>query len=397
MRTVDLQLLRELLAPYEASMDFKWTSLPKDDVKQRDELFHLFRHRGSAFPDDLLEALHAILTVSTSNGARALQEIAEQEGVRLAEEDPQSEGDDNMRLTTRHLALIAYLRHRDIFRRAMHRQAFFAPSPLRLVGARRGVAPLHTHPEARKAFEAACSTFFSQRYQGRICELHWYPEGTRINVLIEHGVNAVVLPVEEQGQLAARPIRVITQDTICFEPSSGLIKVNARSHVERRRLVELFAEHLLHDPAIFAGAGCDQLYTLGPIETAGAGWEFENDWDDNLTKVAVTCVEINEGKHGKPGRAGSPWTMSVSDNVNAVRRLFDLCPDLDLATLRVAHVKMRMRFEIKGERRELTVSVKVPNGVSFRDHMFEARIFEHLRCNGFVHDARTGDPAPAAA
>ena len=32
MRTVDLQLLRELLAPYEPSMDFKWASLPEDDV-----------------------------------------------------------------------------------------------------------------------------------------------------------------------------------------------------------------------------------------------------------------------------------------------------------------------------------------------------------------------------
>jgi len=70
-----------------------------------------------------------------------------------------------------------------------------------------------------------------------------------------------------------------------------------------------------------------------------------------------------------------------------------VCPDIDLSTLRVSGLKMRMRFEIDGERRDVTVAIKVPNTVSFRDHLLEARIFEHLRLNGFLID---DDPARLA-
>lgn len=124
MQTVDLGLLQELLAPHEPDMAFKWLELPEDESAQRDALFHLFRERGDEFPDVLLDALHSILTLSTPNGARALQEIADERGVRLAEEAEPAPADDRKRLTARHLALIAYLHHRDIFQRAVHRHAF---------------------------------------------------------------------------------------------------------------------------------------------------------------------------------------------------------------------------------------------------------------------------------
>lgn len=384
MRTVDLDLLQELLAPYAAEMEFDWTTLPADEAARRDALFVLFKDGGEDFPDALLDALHCILTLSTPNGARALQEIADMKGLALVPESELAAPGDGKHLTPRHLALRAYLRHPGIFERAVHRLAFFAPSPLRLVGSRRGVVVLNEHAAAQDAFKAACSAFFANRYLGRICEVHWYPEAGLINVLIEHGMNAVTTTVEEEGEQKVKTIREMTLDAISFDPKTGHIKVNARSLVERRELVRLFATHLLADPEFFAAPGSDRLYTLAPIRARGAQWKFKNDWDEDLKEIFVKQVDVDEAEEGHIGRGGSPWALSMRDTENALARLYEMVPEIDLAVLRIETIKLLLRFEVDGRKRDVLVTIRPNNVASFRDHMFEARIFQHLRENGFV-------------
>ncbi len=396
MRTVDLSLLRELLAPYAAVMGFEWDDLPVNEAQRRDKLFDLFRTGGEAFPDELLDALHCILILSTSNGARALQEIAAANGIALVPESELAEPGDGKHITPRHLALRAFLHNRPIFDRAVHRHAFFAPSPLRLVGARRAVQVRHETAAAKDAFKSACSGFFSKRYQGRICEMHWYSEAGLINVLVEHGMNAVTTTVEEDGEQKVKTIREMTLDTISFDPRTGHIKVNARSLVERRELVRLFAVHLLADPNFFAEPGNDQLYTLAPVRSGGALWKFKNDWDEDLKEVFIKQLDVDEAEEGHTGRAGSPWSMSMHDNENALARLYEMVPNIDLGTLRIETLKLLLRFEFEGKRRDVLVTIRPHNVASFRDHMFEARIFQHLRENGFVQPLSTL-PASAAA
>lgn len=384
MRTVDLDLLQDLLAPHASDMKFDWSALPEDEGARRDALFVLFRDGGEGFPDTLLDALHCILTLSTSNGARALQEIADEKGIALVPESELAAPGDGKHLTPRHLALRAYLRHRAIFERAVHRLAFFAPSPLRLVGARRSVLVLNENASAQDAFKAACSAFFAKRYLGRICDVHWYLESGLINVLVEHGMNAVTTTVEEEGEQKVKTIREMTLDTISFDPRTGHIKVNARSLVERRELVRLFATYLLADPEFFAAPGSDRLYTLEPIRSRGALWQFKNDWDEELKEVFVKQVEIDEAEEGHTGRGGSPWSLSMRDNENALARLYAMVPDIDLGVLRIETIKLLLRFEFDGRKRDVLVTIRPNNVASFRDHMFEARIFQHLRENGFV-------------
>jgi len=397
MRTVDLDLLGELLAPHVAAMDFDWDALPTDEAERRDALFDLFRNRGESFPDQLLDALHCILILSNANGTRALQEIAEANGIALVPESELAEPGDGKHLTPRHLALRAYLRHRAIFERAVHRHAFFAPSPLRLVGARRAAPVLHENAAAKAAFEAACSGFFAKRYLGRICEVHWYAEAGLINVLVEHGMNAVTTTVEEEGEQKVKTIREMTLDTISFDPRTGHIKVNARSLVERRELVRLFATHLLADPNFFAAPGSDRLYTLAPVRSGGALWKFKNDWDEDLKEVFVKQLDVDEAEEGHASRGGSPWSMSMRDNENALARLYEMVPDIDLSTLRIETIKLLLRFELEGKRRDVLVTIRPHNVASFRDHMFEARIFQHLRENGFVQSPSALPAAAAAA
>lgn len=383
MRTVDLDLLRELLAPHADAIDLAWDTLPADDAKCRNALFDLFKNNGSKFPDALLDALHCILILANPHGQRALDEAAAQLGVQLVPEADVDALDDGRNFTPRHLALIAYLHHRQIFDKAVHRHAFFAPSPLRLVGARRGVASRHDDPDAQAAFRAACSAFFARRYQGRICDPYWYPEAGLVKVIVEHGMNAVTATVEEDGEQRVRTIREMTLDTICYEPATGHIKVSARSAVERRELANLFAQHLLGEPDFFKSPSSQRLFTLRPIQKKGAAWELENDWDEDLKEVFVKEIEIDEADPERSGRGGSPWRLSIWDNENALSRLYEMMPGIDLATLRISHVKLLLRFDVDGQRRDVLVTIRPHNVASFRDHMFEARIFEHLRQNGF--------------
>ncbi len=397
MRTVDLDLLQELLAPHAVAMKFDWATLPEEDTALRDALFILFRDGGADFPDALLDALHCILTLSTSNGARALQEIAEETGIALVPDAEITGPGDGKHLTPRHLALRAYLRHTAVFERAIHRLAFFAPSPLRLVGARRAVQVLNDNAPAQAAFKAACSTFFAKRYLGRICDVHCYAESGLINILVEHGMNAKTTTVEEEGEQKVKTIREMTLDTISFDPRSGQIKVNARSLVERRELVRLFATHLLADPQFFAGPGSDRLYTLAPIQSRGPHWKFKNDWDEDLKQIFVKQIEVDEAEEGHTGKGGSPWSFSLRDNENALARLYEMMPDTDLKSLRIETIKLLLRFDVEGKKRDVLVSIRPHNVASFRDHMFEARIFQHLRENGFVQSPPALPAAASAA
>lgn len=383
MRTVDLGLLRELLEPYETAIGLAWDALPADAAKRRNALFELFKNDGDKFPDALLDALHCILILSNSNGQRALEETAARHGVQLVPEADVDAPDDGRSMTPRHLALIAYLHHREVFDKAVHRQAFFAPSPLWLVGARRGVSSQHDVPQAQEAFRAACSTFFARRYQGRICDVYWYSESGLVKVIVEHGMNAVTATVEEDGEQKVRTIREMTLDTICYEPATGQIKVNARTVVERRELVNLFALHLLGEPDFFKTPMSHRLLTLRPIQQKGPNWKFRNDWDEDLKEVVLKEIEIDEADPEQSSRGGSPWHLNLGDNADALARLYEMMSGIDLATLRIKHVKLLFRFEVDGERRDVLVTIRPPNVASFRDHMFEARIFEHLHQNEF--------------
>ncbi len=396
MRTVDLDLLKQLLDPHTGQMSFDWDALPQEDAPRRDALFRLFRDEGERFPDALLDALHCILILSNTNGTKALQDVAEKAGAQLVPGHEAEGPNDGLHLNPRHLALRAYLHNREIFGKAVHRLAFFAPSPLRLVGAQSAVQPRHQDATARAAFRAAASVFFARRYQGRICEVHWYPEGDLVNLLVEHGMNPITTTVEQDGEQKVATIREMTQDTISYDVRHGTIKVSARADVEKRELVRLFAEHLIGNPEFFSRPGSDSLYTLARIQEAGRGWVFQNGWDEDLKDVVLKEIEVDEGEIGRPSRRGSPWSVKVWDNENALARLYELAPEIEIGSLRIEHIKLQMNFLFEGKIREILVTIRPKNTVSFRDHAFEARIFEHLRENGIWQPNEPGKTAAAA-
>jgi hypothetical protein len=397
-KTVDLDLLKRLLAPYASAIAFSWDALSTDEKERREEIFEFFRGTDERFPAELLDALHKIMVLSDVNGARLLHEQAELAGIELI---PQVEiNDDNAgrHLTPRHLALRAYLQHRTVFEKALDIHAFWSVrSPSEFAGAREGVESNHDKENARTAFKDAASAYFANRYLGRYCDVRWYSEDDEIYILVLHGKNAMTANVEDNGAERTLTYREIAQDTIRYHPISGRVKISASSAVERKKLLRLFAEHMIGHPDFFEGHDSQRLYTLDPIRRQGGNFRFQHAWDPQLSSVAIKEIQIDEGEHEIDGKTRySPWAMTVRDSRDAIHRLRDLAPDVDFQDLRITYVKLDFRFDVDGKNSPVIVKLKPPNVASFRDHSFEEQIMEHLERNG-LRLARRSIPTAVAA
>jgi hypothetical protein len=379
-KTVDLDLLKRLLDPYGASIQFDWNALPTDEKERREAIFEFFRGTDETFPAELLDALHKIMVLSNENGARLLHELAELAGLTII---PPDEADSKV-ITPRHLALRAYLEHRAVFDLTLDKFAFWAvKSPPEFSGSREGVESRHTDEVAKEAFRAAAASYFAVRYLGRYCDVRWYPEEDQICVLVLHGKNAVTANVEENGSERTLTYREIAQDTIRYHPASGRVWVSATAAAESKKLAELFAEHMIGDKDFFKGANADQIYTLAPIQQQGSAFHFNHAWDPDTNAILIKEIQIDEGEHEVEGKVRySPWAMTVRDSRNAITRLVELAPDVDFDDLRINYVKLEFRFESGGRENKVLVKVKPPNIASFRNHAFEKQILEHLERNG---------------
>jgi hypothetical protein len=113
--------------------------------------------------------------------------------------------------------------------------------------------------------------------------------------------------------------------------------------------------------------------------------------------VAVKELQVDEDEHEVDSKTRySPWAMTVRDSPNAVDRLLDLAPDVDLPDPRINYAKLEFRFDVGGQESRVLVKIKPPSVASFRDHSFEAKIMEHLERNG-IRLTRAADATAAAA
>jgi hypothetical protein len=381
-QTVDLDLLERLLEPYSDLLPFALADLPEDDKERRRALYEHFLTIDENFPDQLLDALHCILQLSDRQGLQCLRERADLAGVELVPIEETKSEHDGRHLHPQHVALRAYLDHREIFDKAIDFRAFIQPSsPAEFSGAREGVDCRHDDPKACEAFRQAVSAYFSERYLGRYCEVRWYPEDDEVNILILHGRHMMVTPVEELGEERVIRFRELRQDTIRYTPATGHLRTSAEHATERERLKRLFAEHLIGEPDFFDGEDSENLYTLDPVREQGAEFELDIDWDDDLEKVRIVELQIAE-ERSPDRRRRAPWALTIRDARNALRRATRMMRWLDFRAVEIIYLKLEFTFRLHGKPRRIMVKVKPPRTVSFRRDVFEARIMEHLRRNG---------------
>ena len=304
IRTVDLDLLERLLAPFRNQIPRDLAALPTDEQARREALFQLFA-AVDELPEGLKDALHTVSHVASANGARLLKERADRHGIVLIPTEETDDERDGRHLSPRHLALRAYLEQRALFDRVVDLLAFVEPSSTyERTGADEDIPSRHDEAAACEAFRQACSVFYGRRYQGRYCEVRWYPEDEEVNILVLHGRNMVTTNVEEEGQERTLSFREIAQDTIRYLPSTGMIRTSAQCETERKELVRLFAVHLLGRPDFFDGADADNLYTLEPVNRLGTAFRMRTEWDPSLRAVAVTELQV-DGSELRAGGLGA--------------------------------------------------------------------------------------------
>lgn len=378
MKTVDLQLLRRLLEPHVAAIGLNWGNLPDDDGARRDALFNLFSI-GENFPQSLQNALHYAKLLSGQAGARILIEQAELSGVDLAAQS----ADTGAQPDTRSIALLAYLDHRRIFDTAVDRTRLWATSrPLERCAKRSGLRSREDDLLCRNQFQEDVRRYFLEKYSGTYCDVRWYYEADEVGILVLHGRHRRTTNVEAEGGEMTLSFHEIGEDTIRYCADTGRIKIGAASLRDAKKLLNLFAEHLLREPDVFSGATSDSLYTLEPIQAAGASYVFKTGWDETVTGVSVVEVQLDDGRMSSRRRM-SPWALRLKDKQNALRRCGEIIGDDALRDVQLFSVKLEFRlYGDGGEVTTVPVLVQPPDVASFQDHAWEATIYDHLERNG---------------
>jgi len=168
-RTVDLDLLKRLIVPYQAAIELDWDGLPADESERREAIFEFFQRTDDRFPSDLLDALHKIMVLSNEQAADLLKEQADLASVAIVPDDEVTEDRGGRHLSPRHLALRAYLDHRPVFDRTIDVFAYRSVrSPPEYSGKYEGVASRHEDDAAREASCASACTCRSTCGRSRI-------------------------------------------------------------------------------------------------------------------------------------------------------------------------------------------------------------------------------------
>lgn len=397
-RTVDLELLHRLLSPYLGQIGFDWDGLPEDDGERREAIFGLFAKADLRFPAKLQFALYNITTLSTDAGARIIQEIASEAGVDVLSAYRVEGVADDLRFTPRFMALVTWLDHRPIFDRSLSAAAFLAHSTkLERDAEREDVELRHHDAGVQDGFAEAARLHFASRYNGHYCDVRWFEEEDLLRVLILHGSKPETKNVDQEGAEDTLKFREIVQSTIEYDQRRSAIAVGSKSATDAKKLVKLFGAHVLGDGDIFEASAKEELYTLGPLQRQGDKFRFNFEPDGEITHVALREVRIDEAQLTATGRLRrSPWFMSLGDSENALRRLKEVAPEIDVGDVRIVHAKIDVTIEVDDSEIVVPVTIRPPRMVSMRDHSHERIILEMLEDNEIRKRRRT-DKAAAAA
>ncbi len=223
----------------------------------------------------------------------------------------------------------------------------------------------------------------------------WSYPGLR--VLILHGSKAETKNVDQEGTEDTLKFREIVQSTIEYDQRRSSIAVGSKSATDAKKLVKIFGDHVLGDGDIFEASAKDELYTLAPLQGRGAAFKFDFQPDGEITHVALREVRVDEAQLTTTGRLRrSPWYLTLGDTENALRRLKDVAPEIDVADVRIVHAKIDVTIEVDDSEIVVPVTIRPPRTVSMRDHSHERLILEMLEDNEIRKRRRTDQAAAAA-
>lgn len=389
-RTVDLHLLRKLLERHEAQLNRTWGYFEcPDEITTRHALLTFFIESRESFPRRLLDDLHQINLLSTDGGRDILFELAHEVGTALFPPEPWSHYEE-ARLTPRHIALKAFIDYPGLFADALKRMPFRGSDrPAEFIG-----EDEHVEVDLEgtlPAFTEAAHAHYRAIYQGDYCKVDHYEDGGALHLLLGHGKKPISRLVVDEERNEAYPLcyREVAHDTLVFVPETGRIFIKARTDVEKRCLADLFASTMLRRPMFFQHAGSRELYTPRPILDAGREFLMQPH-HQGIHAAYVTYLHVSKMIAYQPR---PEWTVGMYDRNNAVRRIYDDCPNIRWNEVALDQVDFQFilndRRHPNAPRKRRTVKLKFPNVLIYDRSTCQAdAIQQELKAHGFYHDAK---------
>lgn len=399
LRTVSLPLLKQLFARQPADhqgLDLAIFDKPDDEARQA--LTSFFMGPEDLLPRGLVADLHHIAELGTLHGMNLLQNRAALRGTEIT--PPLDTAGKPLPLDPKQFAILAFLRHRDIFDVVSDLMAREARSSLNeYVGLEEGVEPDLSREQCDK-FELSAKEMFSRNYHGTHCRVGWYDDGPRTILVVNHGAPVTVQSVVEGEREDVISYRSLEQAVLEYNPGTGRLGIGGVPKARRADLAEFFAKHILHRPGFFAAEDSQDLYTLEPVEKTGFSFKVRHDFDPLIKNIEIVEVQIDRFDGTMPfDKAPIEASVVVKDfRGNALARVLEFSDRIGLGEgrHRIGHLTMRVVF--RGERRDTAVTVKIkpPAYAIFKRQHFEQNILDLLRHNGFWRERQPGEVAAAA-
>lgn len=399
LRTVNLQLLRDLFGRQPENLrNFDLGLFDLSDAEARVALAALFEGPEGAVPSGIVADLHHIAELGTENGMNLLHARADARGIEIT--PPLDTKGEPISLDPKQFAILAFLRHRNIFDAVADLMAREARSSFNeYVGHDEGVEPLLT-TAARDGFEAAVRDMFRRNYRGAYCRVGWYEDGPQTILVVTHGAPVTVVPVISGDQEDVISFRSVEHAVLAYLPGTGRLGIAGVPKARRAELAEFFARHILRQPGFFAGEDCQDLYTLERVERTGLGFTINHDFDPSIQCVEIVEVQLDRlGAETRPGEAVVEACLTVKDfRGKALRRVHEFTDRVAFGPgrYRIGHLTLRVHFPGTRRMTEVTVKIKPPAFAIFKRHRFEERIMNLLRRNGFCRERPSTEAAVAA-
>lgn len=365
LKTVDLPLIHRLLAPLAGNLGSLYpATLNGPPASARQALIEFFAGPEENYPEALIDDLHRIAELGTENGLTLLLEQARRLGIDLIPPEEACAPGDGRNLGPKHVALRAYLEHRQVFDEAADMLALQTPTaPAEFAGLDEGVEAVLTDA-TRAEFEQRARQLFVAELKGRYCRVGWYPDGDDTNIVITHGSTTVTVAVVDNDAEKTMSYRGVTHDVLSYNALTGQIKVGGSSRSARPRLAGLFAEVMLKRPDFFNHQDSSHLYTLAPVERQGFGFVVDHAWDPGVRRCAITEVQVVRIVPPVAGpRTAKPWTITVADPDNALARLGEVVRQIELgsASYHLNYLKLTVTLDGRKRPQRVTVKIKPPN------------------------------------
>ena len=382
LKRIDPQLLLDFLRPFcqflTGQCDLDWPVDPSD--LDHHALANILISPRADMPEELLDALYFVDTLSDDDYFDRLLEESCAAGIDLGSEDPSCE-DLTLRIWLYDQSILERM-HAEQYRvRAKTFRSYFS-------------SDIHHHdwltPDAiaHKTLEADLNTWFDFKKKGRGARVFFLPAEDNVWMLVRHGQRirreGTVESGGESGSVYYRPEKF---DVLIYYPQTGELAIHADTKGERGIYCLLIGRHIFADDEFFRFDNPIPKYTLQPLVDSGRDCLACGDVE-GMSRVRLYELQLchdSDQNDIEIRRANDVFRALAYQQ----RFLQDEIEDTTLF-----RAKFKVSFE---DDRERTISIEPPNIASFDHDIDDTIIHNWLTRRGFTLTDNIGEDNSVSA